>query len=98
MRVFIVVCFVCLFLFSCNSEKTPDVSDIKIDLTTERFEKKLFDTTSTSFTSYLQQLQSSDPAFTNIFINQILGADPRWPADTTAAYVNGFVNSLPPCL
>ncbi|MES2850016.1 MAG: hypothetical protein V4685_13235 [Bacteroidota bacterium] len=93
MRVFIVVCFVCLSFFSCNSDNTPDVSDIKIDLQTERFEKKLFDSTSTSFTSYLQQLQSSDPAFTNIFINQILGADPRWPADTTATYVNGFVNS-----
>jgi hypothetical protein len=93
MRVFIVVCLVSLSFFSCNSDKAPDVSDIKIDLKTERFEKKLFDTTSTSLTSYLQQLQSSDPAFTNIFINQILGADPRWPADTTANYVNGFVNS-----
>lgn len=93
MRAFIVASFATLLLFSCNDDKTPDVSDIKINLTTERFEKKLFDTTTTSFTNYLQQLQSSDSGFTNIFINQILGADPKWSADTTAEYVNGFVKS-----
>ena len=93
MRIFIVACTAVLLLFSCNGDKAPDVSDIKVELKTERFEKKLFDTTSPSLTSYLQQLQNSDPAFTNIFIYQILGADPKWPADTTAAYVNTFVNS-----
>lgn len=93
MRSFIVVYVAALFLFSCNNDKAPDVSGININLTTERFEKKLFDTTSPSFTSYLQQLQNSDPGFTGIFINQILGADPAWPADTTAQYVNNFVQS-----
>lgn len=93
MKKFIVAGTAVLFLFSCNSDKTPDVSHIKADLKTERFEKKLFDTTATSLTNYLQRLQNSDPSFTNIFIYQVLGADPRWPADTTAAYVNLFVNS-----
>ncbi len=97
MRVLIVVCLTALVLFSCNSgDKAPDVFNIKIDLKTERFEKKLFDTTSSSLTNYLQQLQNSGSAFTGIFINQILGADPRWAADTTAQYVNGFVNSYRP--
>ncbi|HPH90842.1 MAG TPA: hypothetical protein PLZ68_08465 [Ferruginibacter sp.] len=92
-KLFIVASIASLFLFSCDADKAPDVSHIKIDLVTERFDKKLFDTTTTSLTSYLQQLQSTDPAFTNIFIYQVLGADPKWPADTTAAYVNLFVNS-----
>jgi hypothetical protein len=96
MKTFIVACIATVFLFSCNGDKAPDVSHIKIDLTTERFEKKLFDTTAASLTTYLQQLQNSDPAFTNIFIYQILGADPKWPADSTAAYVNMFVNSYRP--
>lgn len=95
-KTFIVACIATLFLFSCNADKAPDVSHIKIDLTTERFEKKLFDTTAASLTNYLQQLQASDPAFTNIFIYQILGADPKWTADSTAAYVNMFVNSYRP--
>jgi len=93
MRAFIVACAASLFLFSCNGDKAPDVSNIKIDLKTERFEKKLFDTTASSLANYLQQLQGTDPGFTNIFLYQVLGADPKWNADTTAQYVNGFVNS-----
>ncbi len=97
MRVFIAACFASAILFSCNnSDKAPDVSSIKIELKTERFEKKLFDTTAPSLTAYLQQLQGTDSSFTGIFVNQILGADPRWGADTTAAYVNMFVKSYRP--
>lgn len=93
MRVLSVVCIACLLLCSCSGDTAPDVSAIKINLTTERFEKKLFDTTAPSLSSYLLQLQNSNPAFTGIFINQVLGADPKWNADTTAAYVNMFVKS-----
>ena len=97
MRAFIVVCMAALFLFSCNNrDKAPDVSNIKLNFTTERFEKKLFDTTAASLTSYLQQLQNIDPGFTGIFIYDILGADPKWNTDTTAAYVNMFVKSYRP--
>lgn len=86
-----------LFLFSCNDgEKMPDVSNIKVNISTDRFEKKLFDTTAVSLTAYLRQLQTADPAFTNLFINEILGADPHWPADSTAAYVNSFIESYKP--
>jgi hypothetical protein len=93
MRVLIVSSIVALFFISCNNNKAPDVSDIKLNITTERFEKKLFDTTSQSLTNYLQQLQNNGSSFTGIFLTQILGADPRWAADSTAQYVNGFVNS-----
>lgn len=96
MRALIVVFLAAHFLFSCNGDKIPDVSNIRIDLKTERFEKKLFDTAAPSLTSYLQQLQSADAGFTNLFLYQVLGADPKWSADTTAQYVNGFVSSYRP--
>ncbi len=84
---------VILFLSSCNDDKAPDVSGIQVKLSTERFEKKLFDTTAPSLAVYLEQLQSADPSFLMTYLRKILGADPRWPADTTASYVNGFITA-----
>ncbi len=81
---------------SCGSRKVPDVSGIEVPLSTFRFEQKLFDSTAPSLTQYLQSLQGSEPAFTSLFLNHILNADPRWPADSTAAYVNSFVTSYRP--
>jgi hypothetical protein len=92
---FIVLVTASLFLFSCNNgDKIPDVSNIKINLTTDRFEKNLFDTTTTSLVSYLKQLQNGNTEFTSIYLRKILGADPQWPADTTAAYVNSFIKAF----
>jgi hypothetical protein len=86
-----------VFLFSCNNnDNNPDVSNIKINLKTVRFEKKLFDTSASSLLSYLQRLESSDPSFTATYLRKILNADPQWPADTTAAFVNGFVKAFRP--
>ncbi|MES2430650.1 MAG: hypothetical protein V4556_06900 [Bacteroidota bacterium] len=79
-------------IISCNN-KTPDVSGIKINLTTERFEKNLFDTTSTTLSEYLQKLESGNSGFTQTYIDTILGLDPRWPADSIAPIVNNFIKS-----
>ena len=93
-HLFIVVAVTSSFLLSCNNgNKVPDVSGIQIKLTTDRFEKNLFDTTTSSLTSYLQKLQNSSPSFAANYLKNILGMDPSWPADTTAGYVNGFVQS-----
>jgi hypothetical protein len=89
---FALVVVVSLFLFSCKS-KIPDVSGIKINLATERFEKKLFDTTAPSLSVYLQHLQSSSPSFTDYYLKEILNADLNSPADSTASYVNQFVKA-----
>ncbi|MBL0355963.1 MAG: hypothetical protein IPP72_03345 [Chitinophagaceae bacterium] len=96
-RSLIVAATAVLFLFSCNNgDRAPDVSGIKINLSTDRFEKNLFDTTATSLSKYLLQLQTANPGFTTLFLNEILNADPRWPADSTAGYVNSFVTSYRP--
>lgn len=97
MRLSVTVLLSCLFFVSCNSNgKNPDVSNIHINLTTERFEKDLFDTTAFNLANYLSKLQSSTPSFTRTFIDTILSADPAWPTDTVANYVNGFIKAYRP--
>ena len=84
-------------LVSCNSgEAKPDVSNIKINLAVERFEKRLFDTTANTLLTYLQHLQTNNPLFTSIYLTNILNVDPAWPVDSAADYVNGFIKAYRP--
>ena len=97
MRVTILVVLCSTLLFSCNNqEKIPDVSGIKINLSTERFEKKLFDTTSRNLFGYIRKLQGNDASFTTDYLIKILNVDPLWPIDSTASYVNGFIQAYRP--
>ncbi len=97
MRVAIIAVLFSSFIFSCNNpEKIPDVSTIKINLTTDRFERHLFDTTSKNFFTYLLKLQNNNPSFTTTYLTNILNVDPSWPTDTAAAYVNGFIKAYRP--
>lgn len=96
MRLSLVVLVVSLFFLSCGSGSNPDVSDIKIDLTTERFEKNLFDTTTHNLVNYLSLVQSNAPSFTTTFVDTILNADPTWPLDSIAEYVNAFIKAYRP--
>ncbi|MGG9971240.1 hypothetical protein ACQ33O_05530 [Ferruginibacter sp. SUN002] len=89
MRLLIVFAAAILFV-SCNSSNTPDVSNIKVNITTERYEKKLFDTTAASLTEYLQKLNSG---FTTLYIDTILGLDHRWRADTLAPIMNNVIRA-----
>ena len=96
MRLYIAAIIICFFLFSCSSNKIPDVSNIKISLTTERFEKDLFDTTTSNLLIYLKQVNTNSPSFIENYLLKILSVDPSWPADTTSAYVNGFIKAYRP--
>ena len=92
-KIFLITGIISL-LFSCsNKNKIPDVSAIKISLDTERFEKNLFDTNAVSLPMYIRHLQTDNPAFTHTFLTRILNVDPKWPADTAALYVNGFIKA-----
>jgi hypothetical protein len=94
MKNIIVFSAILICIFSCNiSNKAPNVENININISTERFERKLFDTNATSLIRYLGQLQNNDPAFTNNFIQHILGIPHDFSADSTAAIVNEFVKS-----
>jgi hypothetical protein len=96
MRLSIVAVTLCVILFSCSNKDIPDVSSIKINLTTERFEKDFFDTTTTNLLTYLKQINSSSPSFVENYLTRILSVDPSWPPDTAAAYVNNFIKSYRP--
>ena len=95
MRLIASYLFITLFLFSCNTgDKIPDVSNIKIELSTQRFEKELFNLDTANFNAQLDQLQAKYPAFGENFITTILGADPKWSQDSITGYVHGFVRAF----
>lgn len=96
MRLSIVVFTLCSFLFSCSTNKIPDVSNIKINLSTQRFEKDFFDTTTSNLFTYLKQINTNNPSFVADYLTQILTVDPKWPVDTAATYVNGFIKAYRP--
>ena len=96
MRLSIIAVTLCFILFSCSNKKIPDVSNIKISVTTERFEKDFFDTSTNSLFTYLKQLNNKNPSFVENYLTRILSVDPSWPSDTAAAYVNIFIKSYRP--
>ncbi len=97
MRSTVTVLLLAAFFYSCNNrQQHPDVSGIKVPLTTQRFERDLFDTTSNNLFSYLKKIQQDAPSFTASFLTTILNVDPTWPADTAARYVNGFIRAYRP--
>jgi hypothetical protein len=83
---------ICVFLFSCDNNKIPDVSNIKIDLKTQRFEQAFFVLDSNNFMPALDKQLLEYPSFGKVFLINILGTDPRWSDDTTANYLKGFIN------
>lgn len=96
MRLFICLCIL-LAIFSCNNKKNiPDVSDIKINLTTFRFEKELFSLDTNKLSEQINPLISKHRDFGEIFFNNIINADPQWDSETSAEYVKEFVKAYKP--
>jgi len=63
-------------LFSCNNNNAPDVSDIKIGLQTNRFEKDFFAIDTNHILPSLQQLHKKYPSFLPDYLENILGLPP----------------------
>ena len=79
-------------LFSCkNKSKTPDVSNISIALTEQRFENDFFKMDTINVIPSLNKLKNSYPVFMGNFIQQILGFTDQTPADTLSKYVKFFI-------
>ncbi|MEQ1552921.1 MAG: hypothetical protein ABL929_02015 [Ferruginibacter sp.] len=79
-----------IFFFSCNNKKIPNVSHIKIDIKTQRFEDSFFAIDSNKMAIQLDKLVEDYPSFGKLFLIDILGVDPRWSIDTTANYLNAY--------
>jgi hypothetical protein len=78
---------------SCNSNKNPDVSNIKIDLKTQRFERDFFSIDSNQVAAQLDGVIAKYPVFGENFLTTILNVDPRWTGDTAANYLKGFISA-----
>lgn len=68
--------FILIFLFSCNNHKNiPDVSGIKINLETRRFENDFFSIDTFHVAESLKKVVEKYPKFTPDFVFNILGLD-----------------------
>ncbi len=86
-----------LILFSCNSgDNIPDVSNIKVDIKTQRFEEDLFKADTSNLITKLNKLQGNYPSFGENFFAIILNIDPAWSEDTVANYLQGFLTAYKP--
>lgn len=72
-------------LFACGDKNTPDVSDIKIPLTVERFDQDLFAVDTNQLMPSLLQLSKKYPHFMTDYFQGIMGLPPF--SDTTAGSV-----------
>lgn len=94
---FIISLGIVIVFFSCNGNNaSPDVSNIKINLSTERFEQDFFSIDSTTIAKQLDPLIARYPDFGENYLNTILNVDLKWSADTTANYLNGFIKAYHP--
>ena len=82
---------VVLFISSCHDNDIPDVSNIKVDLKVQRFEKDFFSIDTNNILPEIERLRPSYPIFINDFMNQILGFTSRSSPDTLSKYVRLFI-------
>ena len=65
-------------LFSCNgNNEIPDVSSVKIQLNTRRFEQQFFALDTNNIMPQLDKLIAGYPSFGENFMGTILGIDPK---------------------
>lgn len=63
-------------IFSCKTNtNAPDVSNIKVDIKLQRFDRDFFSIDSNNVEPGLNQLHNKAPLLTSIFLNNVLGLD-----------------------
>lgn len=88
MKKILIVLSLVLFLFSCKSDKKiPDVSDIKVDINLERFDRDFFAIDTNNVLAGLNNLNEKYPVATPIFLQFVLGVD-------SAAMIPGVKNFI----
>jgi hypothetical protein len=66
--------YLSIIFFSCNNKSNvPDVSDIKVDVTLDRFEKTLFSLDTVGLEKGLRTLEVKYPSFLPVFLGGVLG-------------------------
>lgn len=65
-----------ILIFACKYKKNvPNVSDIKVDIKLDRFDKDFFNIDSNNIRQGLDQLNQKYPIITSIFLQYVLGLD-----------------------
>lgn len=76
MKKFFFIGIISIILFSCNNQKNiPDVSTIKINIETKRFEQDFFAMDTTKVALSIKSILQKYPGFLPDFIENILGLD-----------------------
>ena len=81
-----------ILLFSCKNKTGPDVSDIKVDIQTVRFEKEFFSIDTNNTEASLQKIFNQNPGFFRDFTQHILGLPPA--TDSGAQAINAIKQFL----
>jgi len=90
----LLILFTLVIILSCNNKSTgPDVSDIKIDVKLERFEKSFFNTDTNNITVGLSQVRSEFPEFYPDFMQNILGVSGDNKDTSTLSVTKQFLSS-----
>ena len=88
-----------LCLISCKNKTGPNVSDIKVDIQTIRFEKDFFSIDTLNPEASLQKLFEQHPAFFRDFTQHILGLPPTTDSgDQAIGAIKQFFARLQACI
>lgn len=88
-----------LLLGSCRGGSgSPDVSDIRIELQTLRFERDFFAIDTLDIPASLRKLRAADSGFTDLFVGQVLGIPPGDTSPGALEAYRRFLSSYRPLL
>lgn len=96
MRLIFCLCILAILSVSCKHNHAPDISNIKVDLVTERFEQDLFRSDTMKMAQSLDRIIQKYPRFMPTYLTRIINIDPQWSPDTIAHYIESFVTSYRP--
>lgn len=89
--------FSVITIVSCNNVDAPDVSDINVDVTVQRFDKEFFAMDRERILPSLQQLYAKYPSFFGDYLQNILGLPPVNDTSTaTIAAIRQFLSDYNP--
>jgi hypothetical protein len=97
MKKTMLILFTALAMVSCNSDDAPDVSDIKVELAVQRFDKDFFAIDPNRILPSLQQLYAKYPSFLSDYLQNILGLPPvNDTSVATIAAIRQFLSDYKP--
>ena len=90
LRLLFATTIIVLFFSSCKSKHIPDVSNIKVDVKIERFEKNFYSLDTNNLVHSLDELNKKYQSFLPDYLYQILGLTP--PQDSIVSQIKLFLN------